>query len=100
MDSQHSFFNTTHESGDYLNELIANAKSLEERVLEVYKAFPNERISASEVYRYLDKRVEHMNPLTSVRRAISVLKEKKLLSMTSHKVQGMYGRNEFCYILR
>ncbi len=94
-----SFYNSTDESGQYLLELQSNASALEGKVLDIYRQFPTERISASEVYRYLEKRTTEDILLTSVRRAVSTLKKKGLLTKTHHKVKGMYGRPEYCYQL-
>ena len=90
-----SHFNTTNEVGAKLKWMAAKTKTQEERVLNIFKSSKT-GLTASEVFlQYQDQRT----PLTSIRRAITVLAGLKKLVKTTEKREGMFGRNEYVYRL-
>jgi hypothetical protein len=89
-----SHFNTTHETGQTLISFEAKAVNQESTVLEVFYTYCRP-LTWSEVQRLLPT---NMNEI-SIKRSLSVLKNKRILEKTSEKVQGIYGRPNFKYKL-
>ena len=91
------YYNTTSLSGDDL--LAANNEALKqgERVYEFFKANGDMSMTASDVGRELFRYTSV--PLTSVRRAISVLANENKLTKTTKTKQGIYGKPEYFYEL-
>ena len=89
-----NFKNTTGENGEKLLEFNDKAKKQEIRVLELFKKCP--KLSPSEVYN--DYPIQR-TPLTSIRRAISNLKNQGILQKLKEKKDGLYGRPEYYYQL-
>lgn len=87
-----SFFNTTNEEGEILKEYGLKANS---QALKIAAYFKKEKksLSPSEVWKNLFNVDE--TPLTSVRRAISVLTSKGFLEKTDEKSDGIYDRPEY-----
>ena len=88
-----SHHNTTRESDQQLAEYEGRAIKQEDRILEYYASNWHTSISPSRVHRYLMPDV----PLTSVRRAITNLTNQGKLERTDKKVDGVYGRPEYCW---
>lgn len=88
-----SYFNTTNESGKVLDQRISKAENQETIIHELYKK--HVFLSPSQVYEYFDP----STPITSIRRAITVLTDKKILVKTENYVQGGYGKREHVYKL-
>ena len=88
-----SFHNTTRESDAKLAEYEGRAVTQEDRILEYFASNWHTEISPSRVQRYLLPNV----PLTSVRRAITNLTTQGKLERTEKKVDGLYGRPEYCW---
>lgn len=89
---QKSYFNTTRENPQLVMEFTHKAKAQETEVLNCFKE--NELLSASEVWKQLKK---PLTPLTSIRRAITVLKDKGKLAKTELRRKGIYGRSEIVW---
>lgn len=88
-----SYFNTTNETGKVLDKSIEKAEKQEEIILKLYRK--HIFLSPSQVYAYFDE----STPITSIRRAITVLTDKGLLKKTEDFVQGGYGKREHIYKL-
>ena len=74
-------------------EKIEKAEKQEEIILKLYRK--HIFLSATQVYAYFDE----STPITSIRRAITVLTDKGLLKKTEDFVQGGYGKREHIYKL-
>lgn len=88
-----SYFNTTNETGRQLEKSIDKAENQEAIILNLFKK--NISMSPSQVYSYFDS----STPITSIRRAITVLTDHGLLVKTDRMVFGMYGKKEHIYEL-
>ena len=88
-----SHHNTTRESDQQLADYEERAITQEDRILEYFARNWHTEISPSRVQRYLMPNV----PLTSVRRAITNLTTQGRLERTEKKVDGAYGRPEYCW---
>lgn len=89
------FYNTTNENNRVLAELRATAAAQEEKVFRIIRQ-SRTGLTASEVFQnFPDKRV----PLTSIRRAITNLKDRRKVVKTTLKKDGIYGRPEYVYQL-
>jgi Fe2+ or Zn2+ uptake regulation protein len=90
-----AYFNTTRESGAALRksqEVCGRQESIIAGLFQDYRA-----LSPSQVHKlYPDKGT----PLTSIRRAISVLTDKGILIKTESKMQGEYGKPEYIWKLK
>lgn len=96
-----SYFNTTHEDGHKLAELIGKASKQAEIVLILFKAFgsltPSQCLSEFCVF------VEPLSippPLTSIRRAITTLTKRGYLIKTEIKKVGIYGAKEYVWQIK
>ena len=89
-----TYFNTTKETGPQLAIYRDRARTQEERIRDWF-ALALEHYTPSEILAHVfpDERI----PLTSVRRAVSVLTEKGYLVKTEKKRAGAYGRREYCW---
>ena len=86
------YHNSTNLNGRELFENIKNAANQEEIVAEIFRK--RGKLSASEVYNiYPVKSV----PITSIRRAMSNLKNKGIIRKTEQKKTGIYGKPEYLY---
>lgn len=90
---EQSYFNTTNERGSQLEQSIEKAERQEDIVLELFKK--HIVMSPSQVHHFFDD----STPLTSIRRAITVLTDKSILVKTDQMIRGVYGKNEHCYKL-
>lgn len=90
---EQSYFNTTNERGSQLEQSIEKAERQEDIVLELFKK--HIVMSPSQVHHFFDE----STPLTSVRRAITVLADKNQLVKTDQLVRGVYGKKEHLYKL-
>lgn len=92
---QLDFFNTTHEGGKELIERTATAINQEGAVMEMFQRYG--KLSASQCWEHLNDTTRLTWVLTSVRRAITVLKNKGKLAKTTKKVVGIHSKNEYIY---
>ena len=90
-----SWFNTTKQPHPVAALEESNAQAQEQVVLELFQK--KRTMSASQVYAHFDSASV---PLTSVRRAMTVLKKRGHLDKTDVTVTGIYGKPECYYTLR
>lgn len=88
-----AFYNTTHESGATLAEYEAKAATQDEVITAIYESHWPKPLSPSQVHNLMGGKC----PLTSVRRSITNLTNRNVLSKTMDKHQGAYGRPEYCW---
>jgi DNA-binding response OmpR family regulator len=92
-----TYFNTNKESGATLAASKTKAKGQEGKILAYFREHPGRRFSPSQI----QKEVLPNAPLTSIRRAITVLTEKRSkLEKTNMQVMGIYGKKEYCWTLK
>lgn len=89
------FFNTTGERGETLKRYRRKARRQEVKVLSFFEREPGGH-TPSEVHPLTLPEA----PLTSVRRAITVLTKKRQLEKTGEKRRGPCGRPELVWRLR
>ncbi len=98
------FFNTTAETGEPLRRRIRRASSQASLIQEFFESHPRGIYSPSQVWIALFERYETGKkkvPLTSVRRAMTVLTEEdNILEKTSQKQIGYYGEPEHLWRLK
>ena len=85
------YFNTTNEEGDILKEHGLKANKQAVKILKFFKQ-KKDKFTPSQIWREVFNPDE--TPLTSIRRAITVLTNKGVLEKTEEKVEGIYGRPE------
>jgi hypothetical protein len=89
-----SYFNTTSERGAKLKVFDNKSEAQEANVIKIFKTKRGDNLTASEVLRlYPEKGIL----ITSIRRAISNLKNWNFLEKTAVKRDGIYGRPECAY---
>lgn len=88
------YFNTTDVVGDELERYKIKASSQTAKVYALFKAMGDEPMTPSECFGMMDGHA----PITSIRRAISVLTKHGLLQKTKIKSVGMYGRPELNWV--
>ena len=90
----HSYHNTTRETGRTLVKKEIKALTQEERILAHFAKNKNILMTPSQVW-------DHMQeyPLTSVRRGISNLTRLGPLERTDNFREGIYGAREHCWVL-
>lgn len=91
------YFNTTSLSGDDLLAANNDAMKQSERIYEFFKANDDMKMTASDVGKELFRYTSV--PLTSVRRAISVLAKDNKLTKTTITKEGLYGKPEYYWEL-
>ena len=89
------FFNTTHEVRGNLKKFEAKTQTQEQKILDIFRK-STKGLTCSEVFKIYP---EKNTPLTSIRRAVSNLKDDRKLVKTMLKRPGIYGRNEFVFNL-
>lgn len=89
-----NYYNTTDQRSDVLLKYHSKAKSQEDFILGLFQKKGS--MSASEVFKQMPS---NYVPITSVRRAITNLKNEGKIRMTDRRVKGMYGRDESVYEL-
>ncbi len=85
------FYNTNGLQNRKLIEAIVKADNQENKVRIIFNF--HGKLTASEVHSYFPKNV----PLTSIRRAISDLKEQGFLAKTEVTKEGLFGMPEHIY---
>ena len=89
------YFNTTDVSPRQLELFTEKAKNQTQRILKIFIAFPDKKISASDI---LHNGVLDGAPITSIRRSLNTLKKKLEIVVVDQK-EGLYGRPETTYKL-
>lgn len=84
------FFNTTEENSEYVKKRVKQCETQEERVLEIFRK-EKRHLTASQVWEIYGGMV---TPLTSIRRAMTRLKNAGILVKTRLKRQGFYNQPE------
>jgi len=93
-----NYFNTTSEQGIDLVHYEIQAVKQEDIILEIMKI--HKSLSPSMVLsKYKIKTGKINTPITSIRRALSVLTKAGHLSITDEKMYGGYGRKEHFWTL-
>lgn len=84
----HSYYNTNNLDGEDLGKAELSAKGQEADILKFFRARPGLLLTPEDASAALSSRT----PLTSVRRAITNLTIKGLLTKTERMRQGKYGK--------
>lgn len=87
-----TYFNTTNQSGAALKRSRKSCGEQETLIAEMFRE--RGRLSPSQAHRLYP---DNATPLTSIRRAITVLTSKGLLQKTSEQVTGVYGKSEYIW---
>jgi len=85
-----SYHNTNQLSGIALSRAIKKATSQENIVLLFFKAYPHRSYAPHEIRNLLEMELSNA-PLTSIRRAMSNLKNNGRLIKTDEMIDGPYG---------
>lgn len=96
------YYNTTNENGSLLQTNMKQANNQEQLTLAVFQTYPNENLSANEVWAFLidNESINEQTPLTSIRRAITDLTNRDRLVKTDKKVLGAAGRKTYTWRLK
>lgn len=86
------YFNTTQLTGEDLKQAVTDAKDQEEAIYIIYKT-TDKPFTPSSILGMME-RAGHRLPITSVRRAITNLTDRKLLVMLPNMKTGPYNRPE------
>ena len=88
-----TFYNTTHETGEELNQHRERAISQEEAIAMLLRSMPDQLVSPWQMQGML----EGDAPITSIRRAMTNLTKRGVLIKTDHKRRGRHGRPEYMW---
>lgn len=91
-----TYFNTTHESGEKLADYRRTALSQELRIRSFWARHPKKLFAPSDMHEYV---FDGAVPLTSVRRAFSVLGDDNFIVKTDKMIEGPFGRSEHLWRL-
>ena len=96
------YYNTTNENGSLLQTNMKQANNQEQLTLAVFQTYPNENLSANEVWAFLidNESINEQTPLTSIRRAITDLTNEGKIVKTNRKVLGSAGRKTYTWRLK
>ena len=96
------YYNTTNEKGSLLKTNMKQATNQEQLTLAVFQTYPNDNLSANDVWRFLieNESINEQTPLTSIRRAITDLTNRNRLVKTDKKVLGNAGRKTYTWRLK
>lgn len=89
-----AYYDTTQLPRLEREQATRNAKRQEDEILELFQANPGDEFSPSQVWRHFQQW-----PLTSIRRAMTVLTERHALEKLTEKRRGMYGKPEHVWRL-
>lgn len=87
-----TFFNTTKEAGAVLKRSRKSCGEQEMIITGLYRE--HGKLSPSQAHHLYPDQV---TPLTSIRRAITVLTGKGVLQKTDEQVSGVYGKSEYIW---
>lgn len=93
LSARRVYFQTTRLNPDELDKAIAAAEDQTHRVLAVFRA--RVALTPSQAHGYMPDRA----PLTSIRRAITVLTDAGALVKTDRQLTGPYGKPEHVWAL-
>ena len=97
-----TFYNTISETGEELKHSWRNTERQEKKVLRVFNTLPHSEMTPATVHSLMISwgLISEQTPLTSIRRAMSVLTdEKKLEKLDDTKKPGSYGKPNCCWRL-
>tara|TARA_R100001510_G_scaffold26603_1_gene23422 strand:- start:5846 stop:6220 length:375 start_codon:yes stop_codon:yes gene_type:complete len=96
------YYNTTNQNGSLLRTNMKQANNQEQLTLAVFQTYPNDNLSANDVWRFLieNESINEQTPLTSIRRAITDLTNRNRLVKTDKKVLGNAGRKTYTWRLK
>lgn len=83
------YYNTTNQSGEQLKLYQEKSETQEERILRLFKK--DTKLSPSQIERITGF------PITSIRRALTDLKQSGRIKALDYHVKGKYGRPESVY---
>ena len=86
------YYNTNKESGKTLKRSRKKANSQEQMILALFKQNPRAKFTPESVLKKLQS-VHQNYPITSIRRAMSNLKDDGYLIKTDDKAKGDWGKN-------
>jgi hypothetical protein len=92
------YFNTTNLTGHVLKERQFRAGSQTWAILEFFKLFPDKEFTPFQVQGYCEAFSHY--PITSIRRAITVLTKLGYLVKTEYFRVGDYGEKNYCWRLK
>lgn len=87
-----AYFNTTNQAGAALKRSRKSCGEQETLIAEIFRNYG--RLSPSQAHHLYP---DNATPLTSIRRAITVLTNKGLLQKTDEQVLGVYGKSEYVW---
>jgi hypothetical protein len=87
------YFNTNNETGDTLKESKQKTQTQEETILKLFRYNPLRLFTPDEIHSLL----KTTSPLTSTRRAITVLTKKGHLEKTNVQRAGKFGKLVNCW---
>jgi predicted ArsR family transcriptional regulator len=96
MENNEQYFNTTCQTGEELKKFTTKSKNQAENILEFFKK-QKRAMTPYEVW--VNAFDVDSVPITSVRRAMSVLTSNGSLTKTETMKEGMYGRPEYYWKL-
>lgn len=96
--TQISYWNTTRESGPELAASVAQAQRQEAWVLALFEASPWRDWTPWEVMEAAEAQGCQW-PITSLRRAMNTLTERRLLAKTDRQREGRYGKRNYVWTL-
>mgnify|MGYP003149736910 FL=1 len=86
------YYNTNKETGKTLRKSRKKANSQELMILAIFKENPRAKFTPETVLKKLQ--AVHLNyPITSIRRAMSNLKDEGYLEKTNEKAKGDWGKD-------
>ncbi len=89
------FYNTIGLDPIEYQKAVRKAKKQEEKVLAIFEN-ASKPVSPTDVYIVL----ERYYPITSIRRAITNLTDAGKLEKTDIKKEGLYGKPNYCWIVK
>lgn len=91
-----NFFNTNKEQGETLKASNQKAETQEEVIMEIFRIDPEGLFTPNDIHTISGLSC----PLTSIRRAMSVLCNNGFLAKTSTMKMGVYGKMVHCYAMQ
>lgn len=96
-----TYFKTTSLTSDELQERIKTADTQENIIQDFFNKHPQEKFTASDLEHILksEERIGPGTPITSIRRALTNLKNDGRINKLDEFKKGPYGMNEHYYQL-
>jgi predicted HTH transcriptional regulator len=90
-----SYYNTNNETGETLKTSRKRVNIQEKEIVEVFSNNPSSKMTPFDV----QDNVGHHVPITSIRRAITNLTERGVLTKSDIMKKGRYGKMNHCWEL-